>query len=296
MLRPISREGHVYTNTFDLAQYRPEGPVDVRLKGIRDTSVFNGFCAFHDKKLFEPIEDRPFVCSLHQLFLHAFRAVAKESFLKRSQVDTTPSHEGIAQIHGLPEGAKTEFGLMMELHQAVATIGAEEVEKLKTRLDEIHRAQEWSRLVSTVIPFSQVPTVATNFVYAPDFDFEGNYLQDFENLSRPLDHLMVTITPAGKGGFALLSHLDDAGTAPRQLIASLLRRPNVTTSLIWLVIAQAENTAFSPNWYESLTDEMRAKLKSLFVSNADPLDMRHNQLKNCPDFIADWNADAAFVL
>lgn len=96
---------------------------------------------------------------------------------------------------------------------------------------------------------------------------------------------------------AVTTWLDiNAGTAPRRLIASLLRRSNLPTALTWLAISQAENTAFSPNWYESLTDEMRATLKSLFVSNADPLDLRQNQLKNCPDFIADWHAGTTFGL
>ncbi len=295
MLRPISRAGYVYMPSYKLIRAPQEDAIDFRLKGIRDTSVFNGFCAHHDKQLFAPIEDQPFVCSPEQLFLHAFRAVAKESYLKRSQADTTLTHEQIANIHGLPEDAQTEVGHMMELHQAVAAIGAEEIETLKARLDKIYCAQDWSRLVSTIIPFKKTPTVVANFVYDPDFDFDGGLLQDLEDLSRPLDHLMITITPSGAGGFALLSHLDDAGAAPRCLITSLLQRTDPTTALLWLTITHAENIAFSPDWYESLSREVKIKLKASLNSNIN-LRKPRIQLQDCPEFIADWNAEAAFSL
>lgn len=296
MLSPISRNSHVYTYSFELHALRPEGPVEIKLKGIKDTSVFNGFCGHHDASIFSPIENHEFVCSAEQIFLHAFRAVAKESFLKRSQVDTLPTHETIAKIHGLKDGTKTEVGILMDLIRENAMLGADEVEKLKSRLDQLYRAQEWRRIVTTVIPFAMTPTMVCNFVYSPDFDFEGNYLQDFADKTRPLDNLIVTITPSSSGGFALLTHLDDAGTAPRRIVESLLARKNLTTSLIWFVIGYAENTAFSPNWYESLTPETKEQLKKHLVSNADPLNTRINVLKDCPEFIADWSPGAAFRL
>jgi hypothetical protein len=296
MLRPISRDSRVYTNSFRLHEMHPDGPLEIKLKGVHETSVFNGFCSHHDAQIFSPIENLPFSCSPEQVFLHAFRAVAKESFLKRSQLDTLPGHETIEKIHGLPAGSTTEFGELLDVMRGGIAVGALEIENLKSRMDKLYLASDWRRIATTIVPFSSMPTVVCNFVYAPDFDFNGRYLQPFEDKTRPLDHLMVTITPGATGGFALFSHLDDAGAAPRNLIKSLLSQPNLTTSIIWLVVGYAENTAFSPDWYESLTPELKTKLRDHFVSNADPLNIRVNVLKDCPHHIADWSPGAPFTI
>ena len=54
MLRPISRDGHVYALDVVSVYFFYGVPVKVALFS-RDTSVFNGFCAKHDKELFAPI-------------------------------------------------------------------------------------------------------------------------------------------------------------------------------------------------------------------------------------------------
>src|SRR5882724_7939525 len=56
MLTPIARAGHVYTPVAELFRPTGDAPVQFKLKGLRDTSVFNGFCSVHDAALFDPIE------------------------------------------------------------------------------------------------------------------------------------------------------------------------------------------------------------------------------------------------
>jgi hypothetical protein len=85
------------------------------LKGIANTSVFNGFCSKHDKNLFAPIEDEPFICKPDQLFLHAYRAVAKESYLKPRQAESLPTLEDIRAIHEIPEDVAMQFAMGMEI-------------------------------------------------------------------------------------------------------------------------------------------------------------------------------------
>ncbi len=296
MLRPIARDGHVYTYHTDLFATDREKATTFRLTGIADTSVFNGFCSYHDAKIFSPIESLPFLCRTDQLFLHAFRAVAKESYLKRKQAESTPTEALIKNIHGIPGHVNLGLDELFILQKAASLTGAEEIERLKARLDSYYLTQDWRRLVTTVIPFSIVPKIVCNFVYAPDFDFVGDYLQDFEDFSKDLDHLMITVLPAAGGGYALLSHLDDCGLAPRRLISSLLARPNVTTALVWLIIGQAENIAISPDWFETLSEVERQLILQHFVCNADWYDERHNTLVECPDYIDSWENATPFTI
>lgn len=297
MLRPISRDGHVYALRSNLYAPSADGPATIGLLGIKNTSVFNGFCATHDKALFSPIEDEQFNCKPQQLFMHAYRAIAKESYLKRKQAEFPfLPVETIKNIHGLPKELDLQFSEDALLSQAASLRGAEEIERTKAEMDKHLVASDWRRVMTTVIPFSKPPTVVCNFVYSPDHDFGGNYLQNFENWEADLSQLMVTIIPAPSGAFALLSHLDTVNAAPRQLIESLTSQADITSSLLWLVFCQTENFAISPTWYESLTQQQKQAIMDGFLSNVDPFDSKHNQLGECKLNSENWHPGKPFSL
>ena len=296
MLRPIAKDGQVYTIKTDLYNPTPLGPIFIGLQGVRCTSVFNGFCEKHDKVLFSPIEDQPFTCSNQQIFIHAFRAAAKEFYLKRKQAESIMSPDSFKEIHGLPKELELEFSKDTLLFQAASLRGAEEIERTKKIMDKHLISCDWRRIMTTVIPFAKTPTVVCNFVYSPDYDFEGNYLQDFENVEFDLSQLFVTIIPASTGGFALFSHLDTANAAPRRMIESLTDRLDITSSLLWLVFCQTENLSIAPGWYESLTSLETELINKAVLSNVNLSDVKHNQLRECNLAVGNWEPSKAFTL
>jgi|688.fasta_scaffold371123_2 hypothetical protein len=295
VLRPISRDGHVYAMKTNLYAPAENGPTTIGLLGIRNTSVFNGFCATHDKALFSPIEDIPFACTPQQLFTHAYRAVAKESYLKRKQAESPyPDLETFRSIHGLPNELELALSDEALLAQASSLRGAEEIERTKALMDEYLSASDWRRVMTTVIPFKKPPTVVCNFIYAPDHDFDGSYLQQYEDWETDLSHLMVTIIPAHTGGYALLSHLDTANAAPRRMIESLMAEKDLTSSLLWLVFCHTENFAISPVWYEALTEHQSKAIMDGFLSNVDLFDSRCNQLRERKLSVDSWEPGKPF--
>lgn len=292
MLRPLSRDGKIYALKPQLPPPPGQNPMGFALRGISETSVFNGFCSKHDKSLFAPVEDSPIICSKEQFFVLAYRAVAKEAYLKRRQAEGLPTPEEIKRVYGFSE--ELQFSDQALLHQAASLRGAEEVERLKSRLDSHLLSCDYGRIETTVFQFSSPPPISASFVYAPDFDFEGNYLQDFEDLNTDLSHLMVTLFPALGGGLLLLSHEDTANEAPRRLIASLRAQADITSSSVWLIACQTENFAISPEWFESLSEEMRESFKKGFYSNAEPMHDSLNTLRLNPLKVADWNLKHVF--
>jgi hypothetical protein len=292
MLRPISRDGLVYTvKAGDFYKAGEKSPIAFALKGIKETSVFNGFCAKHDKNLFAPIEDKEFICTKEQCFLHAYRAVTKEAYLKRKQAESLMPLEKFKEIHGIKD--EVEYSPEALIKNAASLRGAEEIERLKTRLDSALIYQDFDHLVTTVVPFSSTPTVVTSFVYAPDFDFDGSYLQKFEDFEHDLSSLMVTIFPVAAGGLLLLSHESTANSAPRKLVESYLRQKDLTSCAVWLVACQTENFALSPAWYEGLRDADREAFENAFYST-----FRHelNQLKERKLNVNSWGAGRAFTI
>jgi hypothetical protein len=291
MLRPIARDGHVYAVKPNF--YNPTEPTTIELLGIREASVFNGFCAAHDKELFSPIEDKPFSCTPQQLFTHAYRAIAKASYLKRQQAECLLSPDVLKKTPGLLEKLERSGGDELLSH------GAEEFDRAKAEMDKHLVAGDWGRVMTTVIPFAKPPTVVCNFVLVPSHDFEGNYLQDFDNFEADLSRLMITIIPTISGdfgGFALLSYLDTANPAPRRLIESLTTRSDITSSLLWLVFCQSENFAISPTWYESLAGDQSAAIQEAFFSNIHPSEGEHNQLRECKLMAESWEPGKPFSM
>ena len=295
MLRPLSRDGKVYTLDCNFYSETLDDVVNFKLKGLKETSVFNGFCSQHDKGLFSVIEDPPFICSPKQLFTHAFRAVAKETYLKRSQAESTPSVEQIKEIHGIDDHGWIENPLIA-LHAYGSLIGANELERFKERLDRIYLTEDWSRLITHVIKFKKRPSIACSAAYSPDYDFEGNSLQDFNNVEVDLENLIVNIFPTDDGGYALFSYLDTASGVCKKMVDSILRQPNLTTALIWFLFGQFENIAISPEWYESLSEEMKKKLKDHFVHSVDMSNFEASRLDLCPPFIDDWEPEQIFKI
>lgn len=294
MLRPLSKGGKVYALKSNLSPSLGQEPIEFALRGLRETSVFNGFCAKHDKALFSPIEDVEIACTKEQLFIFAYRGVAKEAYLKRKQAEGMPTPEDIKKMHGII--GDLQFSPEALLYQAASLCGAEEVERLKARLDSHLLNRDFGRLVTTVFEFSSSPPIAASFVYAPDFDFEGNCLQHFGDFNTDLSHLMVTLVPASGGGFLLLSHEDTANDAPRRLIESLKMQVDISSSVGWLIACQTENFAISPEWFDSLSESNRKSFMDGFYSNAKPFHNSFNNLIKNPLKFNNWKLKHTFTL
>lgn len=294
MLRPLSRDGKVYALKPNLPPKPGEQPVEFALRGLKETSVFNGFCSKHDKALFSPIEDSNFVCSKEQLFIFAYRAVAKEAYLKRKQAEGMPTPEEIKKIHGITEDL--QFSREALIHQAASLRGAEEIERLKSRLDGHLLNGDYGRLITTVFELAFPPPISASFVFSPDFDFKGNYLQDFEDSDTDLSQLMVSLFPTSTGGFLLLSYEDTANNAPSRIVESLKAQQDFSSSVTWLIACQTENFAISPEWFEGLSDKERNSFKDGFYANVDPFNGSVNNLKERKITVSNWCLQRIFTI
>ena len=255
MLRKISVDGHVYAVGRPKKIAKDTFPIEIQRMGLRDVSVFNGFCAKHDRDLFECLETAPFRFTPEQLFKLAYRTVSKESYLKRKQVESFPSPEQYAAIHGIED--KLRLSDMALLYQASVLRGAEEIENLKQVLDGFLLSGQWSRLVTRAILFPQVPSVLGTTTFQPYVDLDGRQLQDFENLEADMSHIFMSVIPVDTGGAAIFSWLDTANSAPRLFFESITRGKSLTSAVIHALLDNAENVAFSHSWYEQLSKDLK---------------------------------------
>ena len=255
MLRKIAEDGHVYALRQPKRIAKDTFPIEVQRKGVRDVSVFNGFCTKHDRELFSCLENEPFRFTRQQLFMLAYRASARECYLKRKQAESLPTAEDFAAIHGIEE--KLQLGEAALIFQAASLRGAEEAETLKATLDGFLVQSAWDRVVTHAVLFPKTPSVLATAAFQPFFDMDGHQLQEFDNLEAEMSQIFLSLIPVDTGGAAVFSWLDTANSAPRRFYESVLRGRDKTSAVLHAVLDNTENVALAPAWYESLTQAQR---------------------------------------
>lgn len=290
-LRPISRDGRVYAMRGNISGDHLKFPLNLELQGLRDVSVFNGFCRAHDRDLFACIETRAFEFGSEQLFMLAYRAVARESYYKRKQFESAPSLEQYAAMHSIQE--EVQFSGQFENYLSEVLESASDIEALKSRLDEILIAKDWKRLVSRALIFPEPPTVVASFAVEPTVDLNGNRLQDLADRTVEISHVMVSIIPLKSGSAAIFSWLDTANNAPLRLFESLAHSGSPTLAVIHAALDLSENVALSPKWYESLKPATHKYIESRMLNFAqDEIYATHgNPLTRSPN-LGDWGKPA----
>lgn len=260
VLRKISKEGHVYAPNFGTNFSADSPPIEIKRQGLRDVSVFNGFCAKHDAALFSCLENEVFTFSRRQLFTLAYRAAARECYLKRKQCESLPTLEQIKSLHNISE--EIDYTQEILIHQAASLRGAEECELLKEKLDKFFVASSWDRMVSHAIIFEKPPCLTACFVFQPFHDLDGRELQDYQDLNAEMSQLAISVIPLNQGAAAIFSWLDAANSAPRRFFESVSQSLNITSAVIHAVLDNSENFALSPDWYEALSTPIKDYLKS----------------------------------
>ncbi len=263
MLRKIAIDSHVYSIVPSKRIARDTFPFEVKLRGLRDVSVFNGFCKKHDVELFACLETEPFYFKRKQLFMLAYRNVARECYLKRKQAESLPAPEDFAAIHGIDGDLELSYAATM--FQTASLRGAEDVETLKSTLDSYLISESWDRLVTRAIIFPKTPSVLATWAFQPFFDMDGQKLQDFENLEADMSQICVSLIPIENGGALIFSWLDTSNPAPDKFFQSVVKSSDLTTATIHTVFDNTENFAINPQWYDNLSQEKRDYIFSRII-------------------------------
>ena len=256
MLRKISVDAHVYTprqaRTFSSATF----PIEIQKRGLREVSVFNGFCQKHDRELFACLETEPFRFTQQQNFMLAYRATARECYLKRKLYETLPTAQQYGAIHGIDEPLELSEAALV--FQAATLSGVEDVETLKAKLDHHLLNQSWNRIVTHAIVFSKTPSILAAAAFQPFYDMNGAKLQAFDDLNVEMSQVCMSLVPLEVGGAAIFSWLDTSNSAPQRFFESVAKGKKLTSAVIHAVLDNTENVAFNPSWYDQLSDDQSA--------------------------------------
>lgn len=258
MLYAIAEDGHVY---YFWPEFGGHGDVLPRLFGVKQASIFKGFCQVHDA-LFDPIEKRNAIdFSDQQNFLFAFRAISRELYFKIG----AEQHIEWTKLHADRGMSRSEQGRIQEFlnYQRRATrLGVADAQKVKAVLDLHMQKNRFDEIRSLVLETDPHPPILANFALQHDCDFKGNVLQDQMRVDLLMEELFVSsIATPGGGGAIILSWLRGS-TAPVRFVKSLLDmdREDIPDALIRFLIEASESICIAPAWWDSLDWEKKAAM------------------------------------
>lgn len=252
MLRHVAVDGHVYVAAQAKNLDEDTLPIQIQRRGLRDVTVFNGFCQKHDRELFACIETEPFRFFRQQTFMLAYRAVARECYLKRKQYESLPTPQEYADIHGIADALQYSEAAL--IFQAASLSGAEDAEELKASFDQHLLNQAWDRVVTRAILFPTKPTVLAAGAFQPFYDMNGQQLQDFEDLTADMSQICMSVIPIETGGAAIFSWLDSSNLAPERFFESIAQAADLTSAVVHAIFDNTENFAINPAWYDTLKE------------------------------------------
>lgn len=220
--------------------------------GVKKATTFTGFCRHHDNELFEPIDDHDPEPSRKNAGLLAYRALAREMYLKQTAVATF--RKVLSDKRRRPMN-----GLRVDLWLKGNENGLRQLKPHHSVFETAIQRGDWSEFDYLWIEFSGTPAVGACGAIFPEFDFAGQQLQRLDR--TPLDFLAINVMARDKGATAVLPW-PRSNEACRLFVESLRRLPHerLGDAVVTLLFEHIENTAFAAAWWNGLGPMLRRAL------------------------------------
>ncbi len=252
-------------------------------------STFHGFCGKHDNEVFHPIDDYPFSDNDEQAMLYAYRALCKEIYTKQNAYQLV--------VVGYDSISNEESKEDLRYHAIGQYSGLCSLKKAKSFYDTSLREKKYSDAHYVLFTFSGKMNVVFSSLIEPDYDFSGNMLQALGDLS--VDLQLITYSSVwisdNEWGFLFSWHKEYDEICLKyiqNLLESCHTLSDFTDYLFRLTIV-CENSAFSPSWWESLSDQQRISITDYSNSIIDIYsELPNDYLAQGLEGICGWNVSS----
>lgn len=257
----IGPDFHVLT--FDEQNRDHEDLMVLTKIGWKRASTFPGFCSNHDGAFFHEVENEPFVGSDKQCFLLGYRAICHELYKKLIAKERTR----ISRKHvdkGKRFTDQVDVQSMLNIYDFGLDKGIQEISDLRSRYSNDFLVPDYSDLNYLAINFDGDLSVAVTGAFNPDFDIDGNRLQDIKNFGKEFEGALVSTIVTQTGGSLVFSwHESFSNTT--SFFKSLLTvdDADLPSVMVELLFTYIENTYFSDVWWNSLDDPKQSRVRQL---------------------------------
>ncbi|MBK7685891.1 MAG: SEC-C domain-containing protein [Rhodocyclaceae bacterium] len=252
-LGAIARDSHVYSYKLSVQSLqKARGKIQPTLVGWRDASTFPGFCGVHDKSLFAPLEDKPFICSPQQCFLLAYRIVVREYYAKMDSARQSEFRDVLASRD------ESLLSYTNALNHGV-DIGLQDSLRHKQRYDRVLEASDWNSVKAVVFRFDGIFPIQCAGGFFPESDVSGKVVQIIGIDKKLPDAITLSSFAAGGCSYVSFCWLVDSDHSCSAYIDGLLAisQGDLPVVLSAAMLQTSENCHFSPDWYDMLPERGR---------------------------------------
>lgn len=287
-LSSIAVNGHVYQPKFE--QMR----CFYSLTGIKKTSTFRGFCKLHDDALFKPIDTNVLLPNEEQAFLYAYRSICREIFVKNRALNVFNTavlafnNKDCAEVISLHNLSKGTLNAINQLNT------------IKKDYDKTAKSKNFNDIKYLVFKSTQIQNIAFSGLIFPDYDFQGEFLQNVALVESKLSLLTFCSAPMENGWGIIFAWHQESSGASDAFISSLAQvvadGKSIEDSLFRFIIKCCENHALSPTWWDALPEIHKKKILDCINENADPLVLTSSDyLTRGLEKIVDWQFNSVIT-
>lgn len=143
-------------------------------KGRKVATVFTGFCRYHDKTLFQEIEDKPFTCTSKQLFILTYRTMAWHYHKKQEQINATCIQYEKLRKEGFDLAKSDDYIDYLTMLSA----GNSDNEIEKRQFDKYLLEENFDVISSVIWEIPYEVSFAVSMMTELEHDIKGNILND----------------------------------------------------------------------------------------------------------------------
>lgn len=257
-LSKIAGGGKVMNFTAPDAHILKTGKTSASLIGIKEASIFTGFCGHHDDQTFKPIETQAFQFTDEHFFLLAYRAICKELYEREIWVRSMP------HLRNLDRGYPIENQRLIQYWAKKLEIASgfrrDCVLHHKQYYDRLLNSRDFSELRYYAIRLGEIPDIVCSAAFCPRFDFTEILLQQ-PNRSRIYDVITCSIVATEAGGVIVFSWVGRSAVCER-FVWSLDQYGDeeLPHAIVRLAFYSFQNMYGRPAWWNNLDQASQDKL------------------------------------
>lgn len=173
-------------------------------KGRKVATTFSGFCSYHDKTLFQAIEDREFEGTQQQIFLYTYRTFAWHYHKKLEEINKNSLARNLAIEHKLP--AMTRENNEMDIYQNNLIMCALENQEKLEEFNQYLLNEKYSQVRFAIWELSYEVQFAVSTMLEIEHDILGNVMNNL-HVPKPLKSIYLNIFPGKEKSFCIWSWL-----------------------------------------------------------------------------------------
>jgi hypothetical protein len=270
-LKYIARDGHVYAirPSIEILE-KTKGMFEPQLIGINQASTFTGFCSKHDNDIFFELEKTDFQGTSEQCFLLGYRTVSRELFMKASSNKLFET-KSVNLAKGRDIEQQKRLNLIISGLREGIDAGLRDIKYYKSIYDDILISKRFNDIRSYQIHFDGPPPIMASGSIFPEYDFEGNLLQDLTDVKTTPHIINFTSFFTGIHGAFVFSWIPQCDAKCNNFIESLDMKQDkdIANYIIRFLFEYCENLCISPDWWENKDASIKVALQKRMVASCN---------------------------